>query len=650
MKLLNKIFLVSSVFVASVTLLQHGSAQTNITLDAARAGRAFEGFGSVSGGGNTSRLLPDYPDPERKQILDYLFKPQFGASLNELKVEVGGDINSTEGSEPSHMHTRTDENYTRGFEWWLMEQAKDRNPNIVLDCLAWGAPGWVGNGTYWSTDMMDYYIKFIKGAKRFHGLDIASVGGKNESGYNVDWYKKFRKALNNNGLSAVKLVASDDWGPPWLNIAEEALKDADLRNSIDAFGGHVTWSENPAVASPAILNMDKPLWDTELHNYIGGTQPGRNGFQSEINLVEAFNTNYIKTKITKDITWNLIWSYYPVSSYPDVGLMRANSPWSGHYEISPALWGFAHVNQFVKIGWRFLDGNGCGILPAGGNYTTLKAPNGADYSIIAQTKGATTPQTIRFTLMSGLSLRPVHVWVSTAENKFVHTENIKPIDGSFDVSLAPESVVTITTTTGQKKGTYPQSPPAHELALPYSDNYQSYRIAAQPRYHYDYVGSFEIAKKTVGRGKCLRQAATNSASGWGGSYLPLTFLGSTEWKNYTVNADAYIETAGAVSLHGRIGVIPGGNNDDPPGYTFRIHDTGAWELKSYKTIIASGSTPFTANQWHSLQLRMADKTITASVDGKPVVTVTDGTYATGLAGLGTGWNFAQFSNLKIEPI
>ena len=53
-----------------------------ITLDGASFGRTFEGLGAVSGGGNTSRLLPDYPDAPRKQILDYLFKPQFAGSLS----------------------------------------------------------------------------------------------------------------------------------------------------------------------------------------------------------------------------------------------------------------------------------------------------------------------------------------------------------------------------------------------------------------------------------------------------------------------------------------------------------------------------------------------------------------------------------------
>ena len=42
--------------------------------------------GGLSGGGATSVLLPYYPEPERSIILDYLFKPNFGANLAMLKV------------------------------------------------------------------------------------------------------------------------------------------------------------------------------------------------------------------------------------------------------------------------------------------------------------------------------------------------------------------------------------------------------------------------------------------------------------------------------------------------------------------------------------------------------------------------------------
>jgi hypothetical protein len=55
--------------------------------------------GSGGGGGGNSRLLVDYPEPRRSQILDYLFKPGNGAAVQILKVEIGGT--STPPTAPS---------------------------------------------------------------------------------------------------------------------------------------------------------------------------------------------------------------------------------------------------------------------------------------------------------------------------------------------------------------------------------------------------------------------------------------------------------------------------------------------------------------------------------------------------------------------
>lgn len=41
-------------------------------------------------------------------------------------------LSHADGTEPSHMHYALDENYFRGYEWWLMKEAKRRNPNITL--------------------------------------------------------------------------------------------------------------------------------------------------------------------------------------------------------------------------------------------------------------------------------------------------------------------------------------------------------------------------------------------------------------------------------------------------------------------------------------------------------------------------------------
>ena len=86
------------------------------------------------------------------------------------------------------MRSATDHNYTRGYEWWLMREARKRNPAIILDTLAWGAPGWIGNGTFYSHDMAEYVADFLSGAKK-QGLEIEYTGVWNERTPDFAWVK-----------------------------------------------------------------------------------------------------------------------------------------------------------------------------------------------------------------------------------------------------------------------------------------------------------------------------------------------------------------------------------------------------------------------------------------------------------------------------
>ncbi|MBP2055166.1 hypothetical protein J2Z21_008179 [Streptomyces griseochromogenes] len=159
-------------------------ATTSITVDGKSPGRTFDGVGAISGGGSNSRLLIDYPEPQRSQILDYLFKPGHGASLQILKVEIGGDTNSTDGAESSIEHSPGKINCSadNGYEWWLMRQAKLRTPNIRLYALAWGAPGFLGGHNFWSTSSpstVDYLMSWLGCAKQ-NNFTVDYLGGWNE--------------------------------------------------------------------------------------------------------------------------------------------------------------------------------------------------------------------------------------------------------------------------------------------------------------------------------------------------------------------------------------------------------------------------------------------------------------------------------------
>ena len=65
--------------------ISSGQQNVSISLNSASALHRYDGHGALSAGAS-SRLLWDYQEPYRTEILDYLFNKSFGASLHLLKV------------------------------------------------------------------------------------------------------------------------------------------------------------------------------------------------------------------------------------------------------------------------------------------------------------------------------------------------------------------------------------------------------------------------------------------------------------------------------------------------------------------------------------------------------------------------------------
>src|ERR1700712_442032 len=208
----NLIFCFAAVFF----IVPNIYAQTTISLNANDKGRVFEGIGAVSAGAS-SRNLVDYPEKQRAEVLDFLFKPKFGAGFQHLKVEIGSGENSTCGSEPSHAITREEllDPKPRGYEFWLMAEARKRNPNIMLDCLPWGYPKWIGNR--FSQESADWFTAFLETARKYYGLDINWISAaQNENGTDLNWIaNNLRPTLDAHGFSKVKLQAPDDDSEFW---------------------------------------------------------------------------------------------------------------------------------------------------------------------------------------------------------------------------------------------------------------------------------------------------------------------------------------------------------------------------------------------------------------------------------------------------
>jgi len=633
------------------------SQQTHVVLDGSSAGRVFDGLGAVSAGAS-SRLLIDYPEPQRSQILDYLFKPGYGAALQHLKVEIGADVNSTDGSEPALMRSAADHNSSRGYEWWLMSEAHKRNSHIVLEILPWGAPGWVGKGTLYTPKMAEYVADFIQTAKRDYSLDIDYAGIWNEKVFDVAYIKELHRQLKARHL-ATEIVCCDEYpgqGAGQWSIADEMLKDHELASAIAVIGAHYPLVDGKITTTATARKTGKPLCSSEDQpNSGGGPFVSRDWPNGGRILAHLYNKNYLEGSLTSTEIWSPITSYYDNLAAPNSGLMYANTPWSGYYNVQSTIWVTAHTTQFAHPGWKYLD-SASGSLPGKGSYVALRSPDGKNWSVVLETIDAKHPQTVSFQLAGGLAATEIHIWETNDSRTFEQVARVKPVEGVFVYTFDPDALYSLTTITGQGKGTAVAPLPA-AFPFPYAEDFEQTPLSHTPRYLSDQDGAFEAQPCTGRQGRCLEQVISTKPIPWGPLPDPFTMAGDAAWTDYTVAADVRFLSAAPVIVMGRIDsadVFQDANARWPSGYVLRLKLDGGWELLSAEfkkpvTMLASGTTKIERGQWHRLELRFRGSQIVGLLDGAPLASVENSAHTHGMFALGTEWDHAQFDNLRVAP-
>ena len=545
-----------------------------ITLDGQGPGRTFEGLGALSAGAS-SRLLPDYPEPQRSQVLDFLFKPNFGAALQHLKVEIGGDINSTDGTEPSYARTREEfehprpEYFDRGYEWWLMREAKKRNPQIYLDVLQWGAPDWIGDKDFpdagdpntvevGRADAAEPQEVLHAGQRRFHRRFHSRGEEVSRRGH------RLLRHLERNPVRRpwIKLLAEDVGSPRpvdrsgsspadqtvdiW-NIVERVERDAELKKAVTRSASIIRAGRRsqpcPAVCPQPAGRPEcgKPLWSSE-------DGPWRGDWAGACALAKMYNRNYIDGRMTKTVIWSLISSYYDNLPLPNSGPMKANTPWSGHYEVQPALWAIAHTTQFAQPGWKYLD-SACGLLKRRRQLRLLAKPRGRrrlqhhhrDHRC-QDAANAFVPPNRRAGDRAGARLAQ-----QPAEPVRPTRRHCRLTDDSFTIVLEPGCYLLADDDHRTAEREDPAIPPPADFPMPYQDDFEDSSAGQVPKYFADQGGVFEVADRPDG-GKCLRQTVARRGIDWNchPNPDPYTMIGSTQWRDYEVSCDVHTSRSRAM--------------------------------------------------------------------------------------------------------
>ena len=246
------------------------------------------------------------------------------------------------------------------------------------------------------------------------------------------------------------------------------------------------------------------------------------------------------------------------------------------------------------------------------------------------------------------------MWETNSQRTFEHVADVPVHDAAFSYTFDPDSLYSLTTTTGQGKGTV--VPPASApFPLPYKENFEDTPLQRSPRFLADQDGAFEVRECAGRPGKCLEQVITERPIPWGPLPDPWTLTGDEAWTDYAVDADVRIAGEGSAMLIGRIDsadVFRDGQARLPSGYTFRLHGDGTWELldSAYGKVtrtLAQGETKAAAGQWRHLRLAFAGPQITASLDGQTLASVKDTVHTHGMFGIGSDWNRTEFDDLSV---
>lgn len=516
------------------------------TLDGLSTGKVYDGHGAITGG-PAARSLFDYKEPHRGHILDYLFLPRFGASIQMLKIEFGAESQS-------RSDIRCDEDY----DFWLIGEARKRNPTLRLyGCLM--------SGTFGSTTI-DYVTSWLGCAERAAGgtVEIFSIRNYSVWGPTAKMIQ-LRKGLDDAGFYFTRLVV------PEGKYDETILKQAaDTPEFASALHGGVIGVREPCFfPRPQIFAANLTYWDTEDQG-VAGDWNGAGCWG------RTMNQNFVWNGITSSLARSLLWSSPSQLSPISDGFIDTISPWSGVYTLRAPFWVTAHTTQFVEIGWIMLDsvGGSSGILRKGGSYLTFMSPERDQFVLVIEKLHGncrncqvqtTLPETLRFTLANGLAEILEEIgnndtnenennqtggfklcfWVSNRTHHFHRLPDLllppPTIDNetSFTLTALPDTIYTLASKDGgQSRGAhYIPQPNASFSPDVFEYSFDDYDFDVSAEYFVDFAGSWQVTQDpspAADENKVLKQCLTKQ-----GGLDPLSIIGDT-FVNAKMSVDVFL--------------------------------------------------------------------------------------------------------------
>ena len=130
----------------------------------------------------------------------------------------------------------------------------------------------------------------------------------------------------------------------------------------------------------------------------------------------------------------------------------------------------------------------------------------------------------------------------------------------------------------------------------------------------------------------LAQTSSNYNSFYG------IYTGSSTWTDYSVSANVKPGVNGTIQYHSSVR-LDGRRQDANNTYSMVVQNGNIWYLgkrvNGTFTTLAQGSTTYNTTAWYTWTLTLTGNTVSASINGATLATVTDGSYSSGNIGFWT---------------
>ena len=649
----------------------------------------YRGVGMVSGN-NSSRLLLDYKaeNPDAYwEIMNYIFGKN-GLEVAHLKLEMGSDINSSSGTEPSVMRSADETaDVTRGAGYQLAADAKTINPDLTLDMLWWSEPRWISDSDDVYAARYKWYKNTLDAAYDTYGIKFDYVSAtQNERGRDNGWIVYLSQHLKSEtdsryDYSAIKIVAGEEVCT-WQAAAEvlKGLRDGDatLSDNIDVLGSHYT-SSSTDHAQELAREYGKELWFSEGSSPMAYSEgawrfdegnSGLTGINGALDIANRYISMYPQGGMTLCQFQPVVAAYYDGVCYCQKQFINACDPWSGYYTLDSGFYTMLQFTQFMDKGWSFVDGacyadgvpggDGHAIVDAKYSYMTTCSPDKSDYSTVI-TNTTAEPLTYEFEVSELANAgSEVHLWETRGpdggaynENYFKNIGSVTPEENggkyTYSVTVKPYSILTVSTIDlPETEYKNPERSERTILELPYSDDfsYAGYGddfLASRgnaPRYTTDEGGAFE-----VNDGVLVQQiTAAEKANEWGWTPDPTTNFGDDRWYNYRVSAKViFADSDNAAGNYTGVGLRYIQGHAGASGYWLKLTQSG--------DILRSGKSTADTSAPVELKIEAVDNNVKCWINGEQVCDYTaEGSFlGAGRAAFFSSYDRNGFDDLVIAP-